>query len=211
MTLDIKTKEGRITIFRLVIIALYLGTLSYKLIDTFILANTPVEEGGLDIIFAPFFFLRAFTHTGSLIIGVGLLLIVLGKIDKKKYIYLVSFGTLILIVYGFLLSDGFIVESWHGKILHYFGPILIIIDYIFFLDVTDYRYKDVPKYVVIPFIYLIYAMIQGYIYGSFVYFFFDIDEVGVIGFFVYFFGMLVGYLLTALLFSYTKNKYDRTA
>lgn len=107
MTLDVKTKEGRITIFRLAIIVLYLGTLAYKLYDTFVLASMPVEESGYDIFFAPLFFLRAFTHTGSLIIGIGLLLIVLEKIDKKNYIYLVSFGTLILVVYGFLLSDGF--------------------------------------------------------------------------------------------------------
>ncbi len=211
MTIDLKDKEGRLNVYRLVVALLVLSTLAYKLIHTFILANTPVEDGGIDIIFAPLFFIRAFTHTGNLIIGVGLLLIVFGKIDKKNYIYLVSFGTLIFIVYGLLLSDGFIVESWHGKILHYFAPILILIDYIFFLDVTDYKYKHIPKYLIIPLIYLVYAIIQGYVYGEFVYFFFDIEEVGIGGFFAYFFGMLFGYLLVALFFSYIKNKFDKTA
>lgn len=88
---------------------------------------------------------------------------------------------------------------------------MLLIDYIFFLDVTDYRYRDIPKYGIIPIIYLAYALPHGYITGDFVYFFFDISEVGVLGFAGYMFGMLVGYLSFALLFSYVKNKFDRTA
>lgn len=214
MTLDVKTREGRITFFRLSIVALIFVALISELIYTFNLSNTPISDGGEDIMFVPFYFLRYFTYTGNLLIAIGILLIVFEKIEKKNYIHLVCFGTLIFIVYALLLSDGiasFRDEIWEGKILHYLAPILLLIDFIFFLDITDYEYKDIPKYTVLPLIYLVYTMIHGYFFDGYAYFFFDIDEVGLLGFFSYIMGMLVGYLLMGILFSYIKNKYDRTA
>ncbi len=209
--LDIKTKDGKINLFRIIIATLIFIALTSELIYVLDLARTPVNEGGEDIMFAPFYFLRYFTYTGNLVIAIGLLLIVFGRLDKRKYIHLVCFGTLILVVYGLLLSDGFIDEPWEGKILHYFAPALLLIDFTFFLDTTDYKYKDMPKYTILPLAYLVYTLIHGYFFNGYAYFFFDIDEVGLGGFFGYILAMAFGYIVLGLLFTVVKNKYDRTA
>ncbi len=155
-----------------------------------------------------FLYFTFFTRVGNFIIALGLLLIVLGVINERYYIYIVSFGTLIFIVYALLLSpDGFINEPFYSMVLHYITPLFIIIDFIFFLEIDDYKYKDLPKYTVIPFIYLFYVLIVGAISTEYPYFFLDVAEIGYMKLVINVFGILIFYLLISLMFTFIKLKY----
>lgn len=94
-------------------------------------------------------------------------------------------------------------------LVHYFTPLMVIFDWLLFDEKNRYRWFEPFRWLIIPYLYFIFALIRAEIGGElfggsrYPYFFIDVDKLGwggvalyVLGITVFF--IIIGYLLVAI-------------
>lgn len=120
------------------------------------------------------------TFLSNLITGIFFLVVSILTICNKKvpsFLYLIVTPLLLLvcvvsIVYHFNFRDGYLF-------LHLLDPILVFAYYIFLTNQNTTKLWQVPFTAVLPFSYLIFAIIRGNIMGDYVYKFLNYNTYGV--------------------------------
>ncbi len=110
------------------------------------------------------------------------------------------------VVYHFLLGDpkaeGFFALD--NIIVHYIVPAMFVLDWLIFDKRHNITLKDPLTWLIIPYAYMIYALIRGAIVGidgyiQYAYFFIDVNEYGYSGVALWALGLTVAFLLVAYL------------
>lgn len=121
------------------------------------------------------------TFLSSFAVGVffvvsGILLLLNKNIPQILYLcstilLLIVFFVCIAFSNQFQMSGGFVF-------LHIVNPLLVLVYYFIFCDLTETTVKLVPTVAAIPLLYLAFMLIFGSITGNYIYFFMNIEEVG---------------------------------
>jgi hypothetical protein len=93
--------------------------------------------------------------------------------------------SLILLPMAFSMYNGFPAYSLEDILVHYFTPLMLIVDWLLFDEKPAFRWHDPLLWLGIPFSYLIFALIFAWIdkmmfggHDPFIYFFIDYDQLG---------------------------------
>ena len=118
--------------------------------------------------------------------------------------------TVTFLVYGiFLSSSG--AEWITSIILHYIVPIGFIIDW--FLTETptvEYQWRFLWMWIIYPFIYLGYVLINGFYTGFYPYFFLDLSQLGIFSFLIWVSALIAVFLVVgSLLIGINRFLYQR--
>ncbi len=156
----------------------------------------------------PFEVLATFTYMSNFLIAFCLIAIALNDKNKKFLAIATTYISITMVIYHVLLGNGFANETWTSWITHTIVPLYAIIDFIFLSNVRPLKYKEIPKFLIFPIVYLIYTIILGAITGKYPYFFLDIQELGVPSFLMWFSILLVVFSATSFLTIFIINQKD---
>ncbi|NLZ46682.1 MAG: Pr6Pr family membrane protein [Clostridiales bacterium] len=107
-----------------------------------------------------------------------------------------------LVPQAFSMGDGFNLWTLPNLLVHYIVPIMVIADWLLFDKKCNYRPYQPITWLLIPFVYFVFAMVRGFFGGAifweskYPYFFLDADKIGYLGVFKYFFVLAI--LITVL-------------
>jgi hypothetical protein len=136
--------------------------------------------------FVPANFFSFFTIESNLFASAVLLLSVLAPRHGRTLILLRGAATLYMavtgIVFSVLLADieGQVLTAvpWDNTVLHYIGPIAVVVDWIIDLPRERIAYRTALTWLAFPLVYCAYSMIRGAVVDWYPYPFLDPDEHG---------------------------------
>ena len=132
---------------------------------------------------------RYFTVQSNFIVfGYFLLIVLFPKIDQNKYH--AFFGG--VQIYIFITMSVFFIFleriynptglSLIGSIFsHYITPLLVITFFVLNREDYDFKIKHLLLWITYPLIYLLFAIVHGFITDDFLYPFFQVSEIGILG------------------------------
>lgn len=88
-----------------------------------------------------------------------------------------------LIIYNTLLGNMFSKDYWQVRnvIMHLVAPSMMVIDFMLFSDKGILKFKDILYSLIMPYIYVGYALLRGLVVGEYPYFFLNATELGYLG------------------------------
>jgi len=140
---------------------------------------------------------RFFTLWTNTLIGVACGLIALGRPKSPQVLSKLLLSIIIVAaVYHALLAqmnDFTGLDALVDTMLHTVIPLAFVGYWFVFVRKSDLGFKDIPPWLVLPFIYCIYAMIRAQFDGVYPYFFLNLDELGVMQTVLNVLGLLVAF------------------
>lgn len=128
--------------------------------------------------------------TGLFLLSVGILWLCNKSVPQFLFL---DFTILLLIVFGVCMA--FVAEfNFEGgfAFLHIVNPLLMFVFYLFLSDQTKVKWQFLFTVLVMPLLYLIFALIFGATTGNYIYFFLDYTEYGVGYTILFILGIAVG-------------------
>lgn len=184
---------------------------AFRVVLTIILGLALIEAYDGD----PLGFFNYFTNTGNVIIFLLMVGILLEYIPEKHLMLGLMIGLVINIVYVNLLIDDYAIISdivnsrWQWGVLHYLIPYALLVDFIWGVQEAMPKVRTLIIYLVIPLVYLTYALIYGSQTGEYAYFFLDIPTLGIMGVIAYVLGIFIFYLMLGSLLLYLKTQAEK--
>jgi hypothetical protein len=142
-------------------------------------------------------------------------------INKSKSAIMIAISLTFLVFHVLLrrvLIDsgyGVYVNSIQSYLLHYVIPIFYVGDWLLFDKKGTYKYKDPFYWLIIPYVYILFAMIRAELFGiipytdsRFPYFFLDLDLIGVAVIF-YITGITLFFIAYSFLIVFIDNKLNK--
>ena len=104
-----------------------------------------------------------------------------------------------IIFMGFL--NNMMDESGLSRLILYINhlgtAILLLIDNVISIQPKSYRWSLIPKWLIFPFAYLIFSIIEGFFFNRFRYYFLNYNELGIINYLLFIFMLVAVFCLLA--------------
>lgn len=109
-----------------------------------------------------------------------------------------------LIIYNTLLGNIFSADYWQMRnvIMHLVAPSMVVIDFILFSDKGKLGYQDMFYSLVMPYIYVAYALVRGLFVSDYPYFFLNVTNLGYFGVFRWVIILTLLFIVLSLLLIY---------
>lgn len=141
------------------------------------------------------------TFLSNFLTGLFLLIAGILTLCKKKIPQFLFLNFTILLLIVFIVSVSFFADfNFKGgfAFLHIVNPLLMLLFYLFFSDQTAVTWKFLLTIWILPFIYLIFALVFGALSGQYIYFFLNYPELGIHYTILLILGILIGLTVVSI-------------
>lgn len=152
-----------------------------------IVLDIHVNSNGNDLLKGLSIFKYFTLQSNAIILGYSFIILLNSSLSRSKFIKFIlgpatAYILLTGVVYLIILEPIYLnvgVKRITSATLHYVTPPLMLLFWAFF-ETKRYSYKEIYKWMIYPFLYLIWGLYRAIFYDDFLYPFFDITKYGLL-------------------------------